>query len=67
MLQLRTQRYEEVIEWIPFDRLYNVEEIGKREDCSVYSTILLNGLAILLAKPNFLTGQGQWLAKAIGQ
>ena len=28
MFQLRTRRYEDVIEWIPFDRLSDIEEIA---------------------------------------
>jgi hypothetical protein len=29
--QLRTEKYQDAIEWIPFDRLVDVKEIGKRE------------------------------------
>jgi len=39
-LQLRTRRYEEVIEWIPYDGLSNVEKIGKGGICPLYSAIL---------------------------
>ena len=39
-LQLRTRRYKEVIEWILFDGLSNVEKIGKGGICPLYSAIL---------------------------
>ncbi|RIB19598.1 kinase-like domain-containing protein [Gigaspora rosea] len=40
--------YEELIEWVPFDRLSNVKEIGKGGFGSVYSTIWLDGISTTL-------------------
>ncbi|RIB29988.1 kinase-like domain-containing protein [Gigaspora rosea] len=42
-VQLRTRKYEDVIEWIPFDRLLDVKEIGK-EFGSIYSATWLDGI-----------------------
>ncbi|RIB01955.1 kinase-like domain-containing protein [Gigaspora rosea] len=42
--QLRTLAYENAIEWIPFDRLSSVEEIGKGGFGSVYKTTWLDGI-----------------------
>ncbi|RIB11494.1 kinase-like domain-containing protein [Gigaspora rosea] len=42
--QLRAMRYEDVIEWIPFDRLLDVKEIGKGGFGSVYSATWLDGI-----------------------
>ena len=42
--QLRAWSYEDAIEWIPFDRLSNVEEIGKGGFGSVYSATWLDGI-----------------------
>ncbi|RIB12615.1 kinase-like domain-containing protein [Gigaspora rosea] len=42
--QLRTWRYEDVIEWIPFDRLSVVEQIGKGGFGSVYKATWLDGI-----------------------
>ncbi|RIB20867.1 kinase-like domain-containing protein [Gigaspora rosea] len=42
--QLRTFAYEDVIEWIPFDRLSDVKEIGRGASGSVYSAIWLDGI-----------------------
>ncbi|RIB24179.1 kinase-like domain-containing protein [Gigaspora rosea] len=40
--QLRTFKYEDVIEWIPFDRLSGVKKIGKGGFGSVYSATWLD-------------------------
>ncbi|RIB10889.1 kinase-like domain-containing protein [Gigaspora rosea] len=42
--QLRTWRYEDLIEWIPFDRLSIIEEIGKGRCGSVYKATWLDGI-----------------------
>ncbi|RIB24258.1 kinase-like domain-containing protein [Gigaspora rosea] len=42
--QLRTWGYEGVIEWIPFDRLTDIEEIGKGGFGSVYKATWLDGV-----------------------
>ncbi|RIB12662.1 hypothetical protein C2G38_2100375 [Gigaspora rosea] len=42
--QLRAWKYENVIEWIPFDKLSNVKEIGKGGFGSVYSAIWSDGI-----------------------
>ncbi|RIB08333.1 kinase-like domain-containing protein [Gigaspora rosea] len=41
--QLRIMRYGDVIDWIPFDRLSDVKEIGKRGFGSVYKATWLYG------------------------
>ncbi|RIB17308.1 hypothetical protein C2G38_2037834 [Gigaspora rosea] len=41
---LKTWEYENVIEWIPFDRLSEVKEIGKGGFGSVYSAAWLDGI-----------------------
>ncbi|RIB22195.1 kinase-like domain-containing protein [Gigaspora rosea] len=50
--QLRTWRYEDVIEWIPFDRLSIVEEIGKGGFGSVYKATWLDGIRQKVEKIN---------------
>ncbi|RIB24094.1 kinase-like domain-containing protein, partial [Gigaspora rosea] len=50
--QLRTWRYEDLIEWIPFDRLSVVEEIGKGRFCSVYKAFWLDGIRREVEKIN---------------
>ncbi|RIA99841.1 kinase-like domain-containing protein, partial [Gigaspora rosea] len=50
--QLRTWRYEDVIEWIPFDRLSVVEEIGKGGFGSVYRATWLDGIRRKVEKIN---------------
>ena len=42
--QLRTFKYEDAIEWIPFDRLSGVDEIGKGGFGSVYKATWLDGI-----------------------
>ncbi|RIB07457.1 kinase-like domain-containing protein [Gigaspora rosea] len=42
--QLRANRYEDVIEWIPFDKLSDVKKIGKGGFGSVYSATWLDGI-----------------------
>ncbi|RIB04975.1 kinase-like domain-containing protein, partial [Gigaspora rosea] len=42
--RLRTFNYEDVIEWIPFDRLTGVKKIGKGGFGSVYSATWLDGI-----------------------
>ncbi|RIB12658.1 kinase-like domain-containing protein [Gigaspora rosea] len=42
--QLRTWSYENVIEWIPFDRLSVIEEVGKGGFGSVYKATCLDGI-----------------------
>ncbi|RIB19886.1 kinase-like domain-containing protein [Gigaspora rosea] len=42
--QLRTWRYEDLIEWIPFDRLSGVKKIGEGGFGSVYSVTWLDGI-----------------------
>ncbi|RIB03350.1 kinase-like domain-containing protein, partial [Gigaspora rosea] len=44
IFQLRTFNYEDVIEWIPFDRLSGVKKIGKGGFGSVYSATWLDGI-----------------------
>ncbi|RIB25378.1 kinase-like domain-containing protein [Gigaspora rosea] len=44
VFQLRTWRYEDVIEWIPFDRLSEIKKIGKGGFGSVYSATWLDGI-----------------------
>ncbi|RIB21385.1 hypothetical protein C2G38_1107025 [Gigaspora rosea] len=44
MFQLRSKKYESVIEWIPFDRLLDVKKIGKGGFGSVYSATWLDGI-----------------------
>ncbi|RIB27875.1 kinase-like domain-containing protein [Gigaspora rosea] len=41
---IRAWKYEEAIEWIPFDRLSEVKEIGKGGSGSVYSAFWLDGI-----------------------
>ncbi|RIB30479.1 hypothetical protein C2G38_151016 [Gigaspora rosea] len=43
MFQLRVKAYEDAIEWIPFNRLSNIKEIGKGGFGSVYSALWLDG------------------------
>ena len=42
--QLRALSYEDVIEWIPFNRLSDVKEVGKGGFGSVYSATWLDGI-----------------------
>ncbi|RIB15198.1 kinase-like domain-containing protein [Gigaspora rosea] len=42
--QIRTNKYERIIEWIPFDRLIITEEIGKGGFSTVFSAIWLDGI-----------------------
>ncbi|RIB11885.1 kinase-like domain-containing protein, partial [Gigaspora rosea] len=42
--QLRAMMYEDVIEWIPFDRLSEIKKIGKGGFGSVYSATWLDGI-----------------------
>ncbi|RIB16531.1 kinase-like domain-containing protein, partial [Gigaspora rosea] len=42
--QLRAVSYEDVIEWIPFDRLPEIKKIGKGGFGSVYSAAWLDGI-----------------------
>ena len=42
--QLRANSYEKVIEWIPFDKLNNIENIGKGGFGSVFSAFWLDGI-----------------------
>ncbi|RIB24355.1 kinase-like domain-containing protein, partial [Gigaspora rosea] len=42
--QLRANKYEDAIEWIPFDGLFDVKEIGKGGFGSVYSATWLDGI-----------------------
>ncbi|RIB04423.1 kinase-like domain-containing protein [Gigaspora rosea] len=42
--QLRTTGYERMIEWIPFDRLNNIEKIGEGGFGSVFSATWLDGI-----------------------
>ena len=44
MFQLRTLAYEDAIEWILFNRLFDVKEIGKGGFGSVYSATWLDGI-----------------------
>ncbi|RIB00988.1 kinase-like domain-containing protein [Gigaspora rosea] len=44
MFQLRAFAYEDTIEWIPFERLNDVKEIGKGGFGYVYSAIWLDGI-----------------------
>ena len=44
MFQLRTLAYEDAIEWIPFNRLFDVKEIGKGGFGSVYLATWLDGI-----------------------
>ncbi|RIB30326.1 kinase-like domain-containing protein [Gigaspora rosea] len=45
--QLKATNYQNVIEWIPFSRLDNVQKIGEGGFCSVFSTTWLDGKRIL--------------------
>ena len=42
--QLRTIKYERMIEWIPFDRLNNIKKIGQGGFSSVFSATWLDGI-----------------------
>ncbi|RIB27153.1 kinase-like domain-containing protein, partial [Gigaspora rosea] len=42
--QLRARKYEDMIEWIPFDRLSGVKKIGKEGFGSVYLATWLDGV-----------------------
>ena len=42
--QLRTFTYKDMIEWIPFDRLSDVEKVGKGGFGSVYKATWLDGI-----------------------
>ncbi|KAF0408127.1 serine/threonine protein kinase [Gigaspora margarita] len=42
--QLKTTKYENVIEWIPFDRIDIIKEIGKGGFGSVFSATWLDGI-----------------------
>ena len=42
--QLRTYKYKDAIEWIPFDKLVDVKEIGKGEFGSVYFATWSDGI-----------------------
>ncbi|RIB26775.1 kinase-like domain-containing protein [Gigaspora rosea] len=42
--QLRTWKYEDVIEWIPFDRFSDIKKIGEGGFGSVYSALWLDGI-----------------------
>ena len=42
--QLRANSYEKVIEWIPFDKLNNIENIGKGGFGSVFLAFWLDGI-----------------------
>ena len=42
--QLRAWSYENTIEWIPFDKLSDIKEIGKGGFGSVYSATWLDGI-----------------------
>ncbi|RIB07626.1 kinase-like domain-containing protein [Gigaspora rosea] len=44
LAKLRTFNYTDVIDWIPFNRLSNIEKIGKGGFGSVYSAIWLDGI-----------------------
>ncbi|RIB10473.1 kinase-like domain-containing protein [Gigaspora rosea] len=50
--QFRTFNYEDVVEWIPFDRLSIVEEIGRGGFGSVYKAIWLDGIRQKVEKIN---------------
>ena len=42
--QLRIQKYKDMIEWIPFDRLNNIKKIGQGGFSSVFSATWLDGI-----------------------
>ncbi|RIB13983.1 kinase-like domain-containing protein [Gigaspora rosea] len=46
-LQLKVTKYEDVIEWIPFNRLDNVQKIGEGGFSSVFSATWLDGKRIV--------------------
>ncbi|RIB01030.1 kinase-like domain-containing protein [Gigaspora rosea] len=46
-LQLKTTGFDKVIEWIPFDRLVNVQFIGEGGFGSVFSAVWLDGIRII--------------------
>ncbi|RIB30313.1 hypothetical protein C2G38_342747 [Gigaspora rosea] len=48
--QLKTARYEDVIEWIPFNRLNNLQKIGEGGFGSVFSATWLDGKRIVSGK-----------------
>ena len=43
-LQLRTRFYEDMIEWISFDRLVNIKKIGEGGFGSIFSATWLDGI-----------------------
>ncbi|RIB19011.1 kinase-like domain-containing protein [Gigaspora rosea] len=48
--QLKATRYEDVIEWIPFNRLYNTQKIGKGGFGSVFSAMWQDGKRVVSGK-----------------
>ncbi|RIB19721.1 hypothetical protein C2G38_1245830 [Gigaspora rosea] len=44
--QLKASNYEDVIEWIPFNKLENVQKIGEGGFGSVFSAVWLDGKRI---------------------
>src|ERR1043165_9494337 len=44
VFQLRALLYEDVIEWIPFESLSDINEIGKGGFGSIYKAICLDGI-----------------------
>jgi hypothetical protein len=48
--QLKATKYEDVIEWIPFNKLVNIQMIGKGGFGSVFSATWLDGKRMVLDK-----------------
>ncbi|RHZ64170.1 hypothetical protein Glove_326g195 [Diversispora epigaea] len=53
-IQHRITTYESTIEWIPFDRLENIKEIGKGGFSIVYSTTWIDGRTIEYSTDSFV-------------
>ncbi|RIB29103.1 kinase-like domain-containing protein [Gigaspora rosea] len=45
--QLQTLSYKDAIEWIPFDKLNNIQKIGEGGNGIVYSAIWLDGIRVV--------------------
>ncbi|RIB07981.1 kinase-like domain-containing protein [Gigaspora rosea] len=55
--QLKAKHYDKVIEWIPFDKLKKIQEIGKGGSGTVYSATWLDGKRIRSKENNKLVSK----------